>query len=52
MLGQVVTEVIHGEYEAGNHKITLNASNLASGVYFFKIEASGFVDVKKLILLK
>jgi len=43
--------------DAGEYKIDINASNYASGVYFYRIEAeeSGgnkFVDSKKMVLLK
>jgi hypothetical protein len=47
-----VAELVSGEYEAGNHKVLFNASRMASGVYFYRIEAADFVDVKKLMLMK
>jgi hypothetical protein len=52
MLGQVVEELVNGNLDAGYHNIRFNASNLSSGVYFYKIEAGDFVSVKKLMLLK
>ena len=52
VLGQVVKEMTQGIYEAGNHKVTLDASHLATGVYFYRLEAGNFVDVKKLVLAK
>jgi Secretion system C-terminal sorting domain len=52
VLGNVVKDVADGTYEAGNHKVTLNASDLASGVYFYRLEAGNFVSVKKLMLMK
>lgn len=51
-LGRVVKELASGNYTAGYHKINFNASNLASGVYFYRITAGDFVSVKKLMLLK
>jgi len=52
VLGKVVREIAVGSYEAGLHKVELNASDLPSGVYFYRLEAGGFVDIKKLILMK
>jgi len=52
ILGQVVKEIATGYFEPGNHKVRLNASNLATGIYFYKLEAGGFVSVKKLVLIK
>ena len=52
ILGRVVTELANGDFDAGYHKINFNASNLASGVYFYSIKAGDFVSVKKLMLLK
>ena len=52
VLGNVVKEIARGEYEAGHHEVELNAADLAAGVYFYKIEAGEFVDVKKLVVMK
>jgi len=52
VLGNVVEEIAAGSYEAGNHKVILDASNLGSGVYFYRLEAGNFISVKKLILMK
>ncbi len=52
VLGNVVEEIAGGNYEAGYHKVELNASHLVSGVYFYRLEAGNFLDTKKLILMK
>ena len=53
MLGQVVKEIVMGKYEAGVHQVTLNSSNLASGVYIYRLStSSGLVLTKKLLVLK
>jgi hypothetical protein len=52
VLGDVVREIVNGEYGAGHHEIKLDVGNLAAGVYFYKIEANGFSDVKKLAVVK
>jgi hypothetical protein len=36
----------------GNHKVEFNASNLTSGVYFYKLKYAGFTETRKLILLR
>jgi len=40
------------DYAAGFHRIQFNAQNLASGVYFYKIETRKFKQVKQMIFLK
>jgi len=52
IIGQVVKVLADGEYAAGIHTMTLDASHLASGVYFCRLQTENFIDVKKLILLK
>ncbi|MEG8947010.1 T9SS type A sorting domain-containing protein [Rosettibacter firmus] len=52
ILGRLVTTLLDKNLNAGYHKVTFNASNLTSGVYFYKIEAGNFVKVKKLMLIK
>jgi hypothetical protein len=52
ILGQEVKVIAAGSYEAGSHTVTLDASSLASGVYFYKLQTGKFSDAKKLVILK
>ena len=52
VLGQQVATLIDRKFEAGNHTVTFNGSSLASGVYFYRIEAGQFTDMKKMVLIK
>jgi hypothetical protein len=36
----------------GYYSVTFNGSNFASGVYFYRIEAGRYIDVKKMVLIK
>jgi hypothetical protein len=47
-----VARLIDADLQAGSHAVTWNANNVASGVYFYRIEAGGFFAVKKMLLLK
>jgi hypothetical protein len=44
----LVSEVKH----AGNYKVTFDAGNLASGIYYYRINAGEFNSIKKMILLR
>ncbi len=50
--GRVVKNLTAGNFKAGYHKIEFNASNLGSGIYYYKLTSGDFVSVKKLMLLK
>ena len=50
--GQLVETIESGRQEAGIHKIEWTASHLASGIYFYRLKAGNFTDLKKMILLK
>ena len=52
MLGELVETLTEGNYEAGYHKVTFNASPLPSGVYIYRIESNEFVQIKKMVLMK
>jgi hypothetical protein len=57
ILGQEVANLINGNVAAGSHEINFNASNVNSGVYFYRIDATAvdgtnFTSVKKMILTK
>ncbi len=52
IIGQMVTELINTELAAGYHTIDFDATNFSSGLYFFRIAARDFIDVRKMMLLK
>ena len=57
VLGQEVADLISGDLTASSYEIDFNASNINSGVYFYRIDAAGidgtnFTSVKKMILTK
>ncbi len=52
ILGNEVTTLMNGFQNAGSYKISFDASRLASGVYFYKLQTSNFVQVRKMMLLK
>lgn len=52
ILGQKVATIVNELYSAGSHSIQWNAQNLASGVYIYRMQAGGFTQTRKLILLK
>ncbi len=51
-LGQQVATLLNGDIEAGSHSVQFDASNLSSGVYFYRLQAGSFVQTKKLMLVK
>ena len=51
-LGQEVASLVHGSQNAGNHRITFDASGLPSGVYFYRLTTSSQVRVGRMTLLK
>jgi putative intracellular protease/amidase len=52
LMGQEVANLVNREMNAGSYSINFDASNLASGVYVYKIETNLFTDSKKMVLVK
>lgn len=52
VLGQRVANLNPGEMTAGKHTLTFDASQLSSGVYFYKLNAGDFTDTRKMTVLK
>ena len=52
MLFRSVATIVNEYKQAGNYSIKFDGSNLASGIYFYRLEAGGFSQVKKMMLLK
>ncbi|HSW56704.1 MAG TPA: T9SS type A sorting domain-containing protein [Ignavibacteriaceae bacterium] len=52
ILGNEVAKLLNEYREAGEHKVEFDGSTLTSGIYFYQLKAGGFVQTKKLVLLK
>jgi len=52
MMGREVASLVDQTLPAGDYKVEFDASLLPSGIYFYRIEAQGFIQTKKLVLLK
>jgi hypothetical protein len=52
VLGEQVAELIDGTVEAGSHEIRFDASNLPSGIYFYRLQYGSFSETKKMLLLR
>lgn len=52
ILGREITTLVNEEKLPGNYEVKFDGSNLASGVYFYRLQAGSFSDAKKFILLK
>ena len=48
----VVAVLADGQYEAGDHSVTWDASAQSSGVYLYLLDVSGFSQTRKMLLLK
>ena len=52
ILGREVKTLVNKQMPAGHFRVQFDGSNLASGVYFYRINTGDFIQTKKLILLK
>jgi predicted GH43/DUF377 family glycosyl hydrolase len=52
MLGQQVATLVNGDVEAGYHEVRFDAAGLASGAYFYRMQAGSYVDTKELLLIR
>ncbi|MCL5029555.1 MAG: T9SS type A sorting domain-containing protein [Bacteroidetes bacterium] len=52
ILGREVKTLVEQNQKAGFHILNFNASDLPSGIYFYRLAAGNFIDTKKMILIK
>lgn len=52
VLGKEVMILVNENMASGNYKVSVDASLLSSGTYFYKMESEGYIEIKKMILIK
>jgi len=52
LLGQEVATLVSGQLVAGSYQYKWGASGMASGVYVYRLETDGFVQTRKMILMR
>ncbi|MDZ7332258.1 MAG: S8 family serine peptidase [candidate division KSB1 bacterium] len=52
LLGREVMSLVNEHKEAGSYQINFHANDLASGIYFYRMRAGQFIDVKKMLLIR
>ncbi len=51
-LGQEVATLVNGENQAGEHHVRWDASNMPSGMYFYRLQIGGWVQARSMMLVK
>jgi hypothetical protein len=52
IIGQMVTTIVDEVQDAGFKSVEWSANNVSSGVYFYKLTAGDFVEIKKMLLVR
>lgn len=52
LMGHEVSRLVNDYREAGSYNVTLDGSNLSSGIYFYKLQAGGLTKTMKMVLSK
>jgi len=52
ILGKEVATLVNEQLAPGTYTVDFDASNYSSGIYFYRLSAEGFSDVKRMTLLK
>ena len=52
VLGNEVAALVNEEKTIGNYEVEFDATNLPTGIYFYKLQAGNFVEIKKMVLIK
>lgn len=50
--GELVRELIEGKLNAGVHSLRFDANGLASGIYFYRLQAGAFMQTRKMVLAR
>jgi len=50
--GKEITTLVNEKQTPGFYEVTFEGNNLSSGIYYYQLKAEGFVETKKMVLLK
>jgi len=51
-IGEEILELVNEVQPVGNYKVKFEASNLPSGIYFYRLKSGAFLETKKMVLLR
>lgn len=52
ILGNEIRSMVNEEMSAGNYEVEFNAANLPSGIYFYRLQTTNFIETRKMVLMK
>ena len=52
LTGREIVELVNEDQNAGKYRVLFNAKDMASGIYFYRIETTGFTKTRKMVLVK
>lgn len=52
ILGREVANLVNEQKPAGSYEVNFDASKLTSGIYIYTLRSNGFVQIKKMLLMK
>lgn len=52
LLGREVATLLNEQKQAGMYQVDFNAASLSSGVYFYRMQAGTFADIKRMVVIK
>jgi hypothetical protein len=51
-LGQLAASLVDGNQDAGIHEVIFDGGGLSSGIYFYRLQGGGFIQTKKIVILR
>jgi hypothetical protein len=52
LLGQRVAVLVAGEQDAGSYEVVFEDESLGSGLYLYRLQAGGYTETRKFMLLR
>ena len=52
ILGKEITKIVNEYKNAGSYEVSFNASEIPSGIYYYRLKAGSYSSIKKLVVLK